>query len=66
MSGLIILVILWVLYTIALGKFLFYICDLPLVPIFDVNSTGICACFVLAAAGWIAFSIALVSYLFGW
>lgn len=64
MSGLIILVILWVLYTIALGKFLFYIFDLPPVHLFDVNSTGICAGFVLAAAVWIAFSIALVSYLF--
>lgn len=49
MSGLIILVILWVLYTIALGKFLFYIFDLPPIHLFDVNSTGMCAGFVLAA-----------------
>lgn len=59
----IILVILWVLYTVAIGKFLFYICDLPPAPIFDVNSTGICAGFVLALAGWIGFSIFAGSYL---
>ena len=66
MIEMILLIVLWVLYTGALGKFLFYICSLPPVPLFDVNSTGMCAGFVLALAGWIVFSIALVSYLFGW
>lgn len=61
----IILVILWVLYTVAIGKFLFYICDLPPAPLFEVNSTGICAGFVLALAGWIGFSCFVWWYLFG-
>ena len=61
----IILVVLWALYTVAIGKFLFYVCDLPPAPLFDVNSTGICAGLVLAMAGWIGFSIFVGSYLSG-
>lgn len=61
----IILVILWALYTVVIGKFMFYICDLPPSPLFDVNSTGICAGFVLTLAGWILFSIFAGAYIFG-
>jgi hypothetical protein len=61
----VILVILWVAYTVAIGKFFFYICDLPPAPLFDDNSIGICAGFVLALAGWIGFSIFVWWYLFG-
>ncbi len=62
MVNCVILVILWVLYTLAIGKFLFYICDQPPAPLFDVRSNGICAGFVLALAGWIFFSIFAWSY----
>lgn len=51
----------WVLYTVALGKFLFYLCDLPPAPLFDVESTGLCSAFVLALFGWIFFSVFIVS-----
>lgn len=61
----IILAILWLLYTVALGKFMFYICDQPPAPLFDVNSTGMCAGFVLAMTGWIFFSFYVGSYIFG-
>lgn len=49
----ILLIILWVLYTVALGKFLFYVCDLPPAPLFDINSLGLCSALVLAMAGWL-------------
>jgi hypothetical protein len=61
----IILVILWVLYTVALGKFFFYVCDLPPAPIFDIDSLGLCSGLVLALAGWLGFSIFVGAYLFG-
>lgn len=61
----IILAVLWALYTVAISKFLFYVCDLPPAPLFDVESTGICAGLVLAMAGWIGFSIFVGSYLSG-
>lgn len=59
------LVLLWVLYSIALGKFFFYVCDLPPAPIFDINSLGLCSGFVLAMAGWIAFTVFAAAYIFG-
>lgn len=51
----------WVLYTAALGKFLFYLCDLPPAPLFDVESIGLCSGFVLALFGWIFFLVFIVS-----
>lgn len=61
----IILAILWVLYTVALGKFFFYLCDLPPAPFFEINSLGLCSGFVLALAGWIAFTVFAGAYLLG-
>ena len=61
----IILAILWVLYTVAIGKFMFYLIDLPPAPLFDVKSTGLCSGFVLALVGWIFFSIVAGAYIFG-
>lgn len=59
------LILLWVLYSIALGKFFFYVCDLPPAPIFEINSLGICSGLVLVMAGWIGFSCFVGWYLFG-
>lgn len=61
----ILLIILWVLYTVALGKFFFYVCDLPPAPLFEINSLGICSGLVLAMAGWIGFSVFILAYIFG-
>lgn len=61
----IIFVIAWIVITVALGKFFFYVCDLPPAPIFEVNSLGICSGLVLAIAGWIGFTVFVVWYLFG-
>ena len=61
----IILVILWVLCTIGFAILLGYISDLPPTPLFDMNSIGICSGCVLAMAGWVAFSVFVVWYLFG-
>lgn len=61
----ILLIIMWVLYTVALGKFFFYICDLPPAPIFEINSLGLCSGFVLAMFGWIAYTILAAEYIFG-
>lgn len=59
------LILLWVLYSIALGKFFFYVCDLPPAPIFDINSLGLCSGVVLAMAGWIALTVFAGAYIFG-
>lgn len=59
------LVLLWVLYSIALGKFFFYVCDLPPAPIFDIDSLGLCSGVVLALAGWLAFTVFAAAYIFG-
>ena len=56
-----VLFIIWVIYTALLGKFFFYVCDLPPAPLFDVNSNGICAGLVLAMAGWIFLSVFVAS-----
>lgn len=61
----IILVILWVLYTVALGKFFFYVCDLPPAPFFEINSLGLCSGLVLVMAGWIGFTVFVGAYIFG-
>lgn len=63
MITLVILVVIWVVYTVALGKFLFHICDLPPAPIFDFDSIGVCAGFVLALAGWIFYSAIVLAYI---
>lgn len=61
----IILVILWALYTVAIGKYIFYIADLPRTAVVDVKSIGICSGFVLAVAGWVFFSIFAGAYILG-
>lgn len=60
-----ILVLLWVLYSIALCIFLGYLADLPPTPIFDMRDIGLCSAFVLLFAGWIAFTVFAGSYIFG-
>ena len=59
------LIILWVLVTVAIGKFLFYVCDLPPAPLFEINSLGLCSGLVLAIAGWVVFSVFAGAYIFG-
>ncbi len=59
----IIYVILWVVYTVALSEFCFYVCDLHSTPIFEIKSLGICFGLVLTIAGWIGFFIFVWSYL---
>lgn len=59
------LVLLWVLYFIALVIFLCYLSELPPTPFFDINSLGQCSGFVLALAGWIAFTVFAAAYIFG-
>lgn len=61
----ILLIVLWVLYTVALGKFFFYVCDLPPAPFFEINSLGLCSGLVLAIAGWVVFSVFVLAYIFG-
>jgi uncharacterized membrane protein (DUF106 family) len=56
-----VLFFIWVLYTAALGKFFFYLCDLPPAPLFDVNSNGIVSGFILALVGWIFLSVFVAS-----
>ena len=56
------LVFIWLLYSAALLKFLFYICDLPPTPIFDENTLGIISGYILALVGWIFFSVFVLSY----
>lgn len=59
----IILVILWVLYTVAFAVLLGYISNLPPTPLFEINPIGICT--MLALAGWIAFTVFAAAYIFG-
>ena len=61
----ILLIVLWVLCTVALGKFFFYVCDLPPAPFFEINSLGLCSGLVLAIAGWVVFSVFVLAYIFG-
>lgn len=59
------LVLIWVLSFIALMIFLGYLSELPPTPFFDINSLGPCSAFVLALAGWIAFTVFAAAYIFG-
>lgn len=59
------LILLWVLYSIAIVIFLGYLSELPPTPFFDINSLGPCSGFVLAFAGWIAFTVFAGAYIFG-
>lgn len=59
----IILVILWVLYTVAFAALLGYISNLPPTPLFEINPIDICT--MLALAGWIAFTVFAAAYIFG-
>lgn len=61
----ILLIILWILYSFALVIFLGYLDKLPPTPIFCINSLGLCSGFVLAFAGWIAFTVFAGAYIFG-
>ena len=61
-----ILVIAWIVITVALGKFFFYVCDLPPAPIFEINSLGLCSGLVLAIAGWIGFTVFTGAYVLGY
>ena len=59
------LVLIWVVYFIAIMIFLGYLSQLPPTPIFDMNSIGLCSGFVLAFAGWIAFTVFVGAYILG-
>lgn len=59
------LVLLWVLYSIAFVIYLGYLADLPPTPIFDMRDIVLCSAFVLIFAGWIAFTVFAAAYIFG-